>query len=106
VITYKNALAALADGTRRTILEALKTGPKSVGELAAQATVSQPAVSQHLKVLREAGLARVHRDGRRHLHSVDNAGLVALRAYLDSFWNEALDAFQAAAEAELDTDKE
>jgi DNA-binding transcriptional ArsR family regulator len=78
--------SALADPTRR-----------AVGELAEQFPVSRPAVSQHLKVLKDAGLVEDRRDGNRRLYSVDGRGVQAMRAYLDSFWSEALGAFEQAA---------
>jgi DNA-binding transcriptional ArsR family regulator len=94
-VTYSNALAALADPTRRHVFEQLRTGPKSVGAIAATLPVSRPAVSQHLKVLRNAGLVDDRPDGARRLYFLDPRGLGALRAWLDGFWNESLAAFQA-----------
>jgi DNA-binding transcriptional ArsR family regulator len=92
------ALNALADPTRREIFERVARGPASVGELAKNLPVSRPAVSQHLKVLKEAGLV-VHRDeGTRNVYEIDPKGLGALRAWLDQFWAEALDAFKAEVE--------
>jgi len=92
------ALAALADPTRREIFERLARAPSAVGELASDLPVSRPAVSQHLKVLKEAGLV-VHRDeGTRNVYEIDPNGLGALRAWLDQFWAEALDAFKAEVE--------
>jgi|SRR6516225_9643103 DNA-binding transcriptional ArsR family regulator len=92
------ALAALADPTRREIFERLARAPSAVGELASELPVSRPAVSQHLKVLKEAGLV-IHRDeGTRNVYEIDPKGLGALRAWLDQFWAEALDAFKAEAE--------
>ncbi len=95
------ALDALGDWTRRQILEALRQGPRSVGELAAGLPVSRPAVSQHLRVLKDAGLVSDRKDGTRRVYSVDPAGLEGIRAYFDSFWDEALDRF--AAQARTDT---
>jgi DNA-binding transcriptional ArsR family regulator len=87
------AFAALADPTRREIFERLARAPSAVGELANDLPVSRPAVSQHLKVLKEAGLV-VHRtEGTRNVYEIDPKGLGALRAWLDQFWAEALDAF-------------
>jgi DNA-binding transcriptional ArsR family regulator len=97
-MTYANALTALADPTRRTVFERLKRGPKSVGDIAAGLPVSRPAVSQHLKVLKEARLVTAYRDGTRQFYAIDTHGLAALRDYLDSFWGEALSAFKAYAE--------
>lgn len=105
-MTYNHALAALADPTRRCVFEQLKSGPKSVGRIAEAVPVSRPAVSQHLKVLREAGLVREQRAGTRRIHEIDPAGLGALRRWLDQFWDQALEAFQAAAEAPQETSKE
>jgi DNA-binding transcriptional ArsR family regulator len=100
-MAYGSALAALADPTRRLVFERLRGGARPVGELAAGLPVSRPAVSQHLKVLKEAGLVREEREGTRHIYSIDPAGLGALRRWLDGFWDKALDAF--AAEVEADT---
>jgi len=90
-------LRALADPTRREIFESLRSGPRAVGELAAGLPVSRPAVSQHLKVLKEAGLVRERRQGTRCFYSIDPLGLEPLRTYLESFWGEVLTAFEAAA---------
>lgn len=97
-MTYGNALTALADPTRRVVFERLRKGPKAVGEIAAGLPVSRPAVSQHLKVLKEARLVTAYRDGTRQFYAIDTHGLSALRAYLDGFWDSALDAFKAHAE--------
>ena len=91
-------LTALGDPTRRAVLERLRTGPRSVGDIVAGLPVSQSAVSQHLRVLREAGLVRDRREGARRLYQVDPQGLTALRAYVDDFWDAALGAFQRYAE--------
>jgi len=97
------ALAALADPTRREIFERLARSPSAVGELASALPVSRPAVSQHLKVLKDAGLV-VHRThGRRNVYEIDPNGLGALRAWLDQFWAEALDAFKAEVEKDEPT---
>ena len=93
-------LDALGDWTRRQIFDALKNGPQSVGELAARMPVSRPAVSQHLRVLKEAGLVLDTRDGTRRIYRVDPNGLAGIRAYFDSFWDEALTRFAAAARKE------
>jgi len=95
-MTYERALQALADPTRRAILEALRHGSAAVGELAGQLPVSQPAVSQHLRVLREARLVEQRREGTRHIYSLNGEGLAALRSYVDSFWDGVLAAFQEA----------
>jgi DNA-binding transcriptional ArsR family regulator len=92
------AFTALADPTRRTVFERLAQGPRAVGDLAAGLSVSRPAVSQHLKVLKEAGLVSDHPEGTRRVYRIDAAGLGALRAWLDQFWTVALDAFAAEVE--------
>ena len=92
--------AALADPTRRQVFERLARRPASVGELAGALPVSRPAVSQHLKVLKDAGLVVDSRDGTRRIYRVDLRGIEAMRNYLDQFWDRALAAFQAAAEEE------
>lgn len=89
---------ALGEPTRRVIFERLRGGPRSVGDLAAELPVSRPAVSQHLRVLREAGLVTERKEGTRRLYRIAPSGLAELRAYLDSFWTEALAGFKAAAE--------
>jgi DNA-binding transcriptional ArsR family regulator len=100
VSTNGIVLDALGDWTRRQIFEALRKGPRSVGDLAGDLPVSRPAVSQHLRVLKEAGLVRDRRDGTRRIYSVDPRGLTDIRAYFDSFWDEALDRFAAEARKE------
>ena len=97
---------ALGDGTRRLILERLRSGPQAVGELAADLPVSRPAVSQHLRVLKEAGLVTERRNGTRRLYRVDTDGLAEVRDYLESFWTDVLAAFEAAAEAEAEKEDE
>jgi len=89
---------ALGDPTRRAVFEQLRAGPRSVGELAAGLPVSRPAVSQHLRVLKDAGLVSERREGTRRIYEVAPAGLVELRAYFDQFWSIALDAYKEAAE--------
>ena len=91
-------LDALGDATRRAIFERLARGPRSVAEIADGLPVSRPAVSQHLKVLREARLVRVRSEGTRNYYEVEAAGLEALRKWLDRFWDRALGAFKEAAE--------
>jgi DNA-binding transcriptional ArsR family regulator len=92
------ALAAIADPTRRLVFERLATGPRSVGELARGLPVTRPAVSQHLKVLKDAGLVADRAEGTRRVYEIDPHGLGALRAWLDQFWGDALAAFKAEAE--------
>jgi DNA-binding transcriptional ArsR family regulator len=92
---------ALGDPTRRAIFERLAEGPRAVGELASELPVSRPAVSQHLKVLKEAGLVVDTRHGTRRLYRLDPAGVGAVRAYFDTFWNQALAAFKTTLEQEV-----
>jgi DNA-binding transcriptional ArsR family regulator len=99
-MAYAHALQALGDPTRRSVLEELRAGPRAVGEIAARLPVSRPAVSQHLRVLKEAGLVTERKDGTRHLYRVDPDGLAEVREYLEGFWEEALANFKAAAEQE------
>src|SRR2546421_11292014 len=99
-MAYEQALQALGDPTRRSVLEQLRDGPQAVGEIAARLPVSRPAVSQHLRVLKEAGLVTERQNGTRRLYRVDPDGLAALREYLEGFWEEALASFKAAAERE------
>ena len=98
--TDRSPIAALGDPTRRAVFERLRQGPRPVGELARELPVSRPAVSQHLRVLKDAGLVTERREGTRRLYRIDPAGVAELRDYFDDFWNEALAAFQAAAESE------
>jgi DNA-binding transcriptional ArsR family regulator len=93
-----HGIGALGDPTRRAIFERLADGPLPVGEIARGLPVSRPAVSQHLKVLKEAGLVSDRQVGNRRLYQLDPRGIGALRAYLDQFWDKALAAFKAAAE--------
>ena len=98
--TNGDGFAALADPTRRAVFEHLRRGPRPVGDIARALPVSRPAVSQHLRVLKEAGLVTERKEGTRRLYRIDPDGLAAIRDYFDDFWNEALAAFQAAAESE------
>ena len=97
-MAYGNALAALADPTRRRIFERLKSGPQAVGAIARKMPVTRPAVSQHLKVLKEAGLVADRPEGTRRVYYIDPDGLGALRAWVDQFWDQALENFQAEVE--------
>jgi DNA-binding transcriptional ArsR family regulator len=97
-MTYGSALAVLADPTRRTVFERLRTGPLAVNAVAAGMPVSRPAVSQHLKALKEAGLVEERSQGVRRIYSVRREGLQELRDWLDSFWDDALEAFKREAE--------
>jgi len=96
-MAYERSLAALADPTRRKVFERLRPGPLPVGELAAGLPVSRPAVSQHLKVLKEAGLVSEEQDGARRIYRIDPQGLGQLRRWLDQFWDVALENFKAEA---------
>src|SRR5919201_5093869 len=98
-MAYAEALAARAHPTRRRGFARLRRGPKSVGALARGMPVSRPAVSQHLKALKEAGLVADRPEGTRRVYYIDPDGLGALRRWLDQFWDEALAAFQAEVES-------
>ena len=95
-----NGMDALGDPTRRAIFERLANGPKAVGEIASELPVSRPAVSQHLKVLKQAGLVIDRAEGTRRLYQLNPQGIRDLRAYFDQFWDQALASFKEAAEKE------
>ncbi len=97
-MAYERALTALADPTRRRVFERLKSGPKPVGKIARGLPVTRPAVSQHLKALKEAGLVGDRAEGTRRVYFIDPHGLASLRRWLDQFWDDALAAFQAEVE--------
>jgi DNA-binding transcriptional ArsR family regulator len=97
-MAYGTAIAALADPTRRAVFERLRGGPRPVVDIARGLPVSRPAVSQHLRVLKEAGLVRERRAGTRNFYSVNGDGLAELREYFEEYWDEALAAFKQAAE--------
>lgn len=97
-MAYSDALTALADPTRRSVFERLTGGDRSVGEVAAELPVSRPAVSQHLRVLKEAGLIGERQVGTRRYYSLRHDGLAELRNYVEGFWEEALASFKRAAE--------
>jgi DNA-binding transcriptional ArsR family regulator len=97
-MAYGMALAALADPTRRAVFERLRRGPASVGEVAVDLPVSRPAVSQHLKALKVAGLVADRSEGARRIYSIDPDGLGELRRWLDQFWDDALEAFKHEVE--------
>lgn len=100
-MTYgKLALTALSDPTRQEILHRLRAGPLSVGEIAADMPISRPAVSQHLKVLKDSGLVAETRQGTRHYFAIAPEGIGELRAYLDGLWSDALAAFARHVEKE------
>jgi DNA-binding transcriptional ArsR family regulator len=99
VETYgAEAIAALGDPTRRAIFECLARGPKAVGQIAGELPVSRPAVSQHLRVLKQVGLVSDRADGTRRIYQVRQQGVQAIHGYLDQVWGQAMAAFQAEAE--------
>jgi DNA-binding transcriptional ArsR family regulator len=100
---HQLAFAALADPTRRAVFERLAKKPLPVGRIAKGLPVSRPAVSQHLKVLKDAGLILDERQGTRRIYRVDVRGIEAMRAYLDQFWDRSLAAYKAAVEKETDS---
>src|SRR5258705_11814042 len=106
MISADQAFDALGDPTRRHVFASLRQGRRSVGEIAEGMRVSRPAVSQHLKVLKQAGLVAVRSEGTRRLYSIDMAGIEALRSWLDGFWEDALSAFKKCAEREAAKAKE
>lgn len=98
-MTYQDAaLATLADPTRRLLMERLRAGPRAVGELARGLPVSRPAVSQHLKVLKQARLVTDRAEGTRRVYQIDPQGLGAIRRWLDQFWDASLSAFKDEVE--------
>jgi DNA-binding transcriptional ArsR family regulator len=97
-VPYALAIQALGDPTRRSIFERLRRGPRAVGELARELPVSRPAVSQHLRVLKEAGLVTEQRNGTRRIYGVDAQSVAELRDYFDEFWSDALESFKRAVE--------
>ena len=99
-----NALAALADPTRRAIFERLATRPSAVGVLARDLPVSRPAVSQHLRALKEAGLVTETADGTRRIYRIDPRGIAAMREWLEALWSAALDAFKDFADSQAEED--
>ena len=99
-MVYGKALDCLSDPTRRRVFERLRSGPKSVGVLARGMPVSRPAVSQHLRALKDAGLVGDRADGTRRIYYIDPHGLGGLRRWLDSFWDEALVAFKEGLEGQ------
>jgi DNA-binding transcriptional ArsR family regulator len=96
----ERVLAALADPTRRAIVERLAKGPLAVGEIAREMPVSRPAVSQHLKILKEAGVVADRAEGTRRVYHIDPAGLGVVRQWLDRFWDAALESFRAEVESD------
>ncbi|MEM9349979.1 MAG: metalloregulator ArsR/SmtB family transcription factor [Pseudomonadota bacterium] len=96
-MAYDEVFLALADPTRRALLETLRRGPANVKTLAAPLPMSRPAVSQHLKVLSDAGLVMCEAEGTKRIYAIDKEGLAAVRGWLDTMWDDALDAFAAEA---------
>lgn len=103
--TYGDLFEALGDPTRRAVFELLVDQPLAVGELAGRLPVSRPAVSQHLRVLRDAGLVTDRADGTRRVYSVNPAALEELRRYVEGFWNKALRNFKKATEERKASDQ-
>jgi DNA-binding transcriptional ArsR family regulator len=104
-MTYELTLNALGDPTRRVVFNRLLAGPQSVASLSRDLPVSRPAVSQHLKVLKEAGLVTDEAVGTRRVYRIDRDGLAALRTWLDRFWDDALDAYQSEIQRQMDERK-
>lgn len=104
-MTYGNVLAALADETRRDIFKSLRTGPKTVTTIASGRPISRPAVSQHLKVLADAGLVTATAKGTSRLYAVEPQGLAPLRDYLESVWGDVLSAFAAEVQNQINQSK-
>lgn len=100
-MTYQDVLSALVDPTRRNILESLREDARTVGQIASEQPVSRPAVSQHLKVLQDAGLVNVETTGTRRFYSIRREGLAELRTYLDGYWSDVLCAYGAEIERRL-----
>lgn len=103
-MAYVHPMDALGDPTRRAIFELLRSGPLPVVELSRGVPVSRPAVSQHLRVLKDAGLVRDHAVGTRRLYEVNPEGFAQVRTWFEDLWADALDAFKRAAEAERSTE--
>src|SRR6185312_9531392 len=97
-MTYQSAFLALGDPTRRRVFEELRRGPRSVGVIAARMPVSRPAVSQHLAVLKKAGLVGDRAEGTRRVYYIDPMGLASIRIWLDQFWDDALLTFKKELE--------
>lgn len=101
-MSYERVLDLLGDPTRRVLVERLRGGPTSVGELATGLPISRPAVSKHLRLMLDAGLVCVSEQGTRRLYELDLRALESLRAYVDGFWDDVLARFRAAAEVDTD----
>lgn len=106
MVTATDKIGALGDPTRRAIFERLAAAPSAVGELAGELPVSRPAVSQHLKVLKDAGLVIDRREGTRRIYQLDPEGLAELRAQLDRFWNQALANYKGVVERATDEEEQ
>ena len=104
-MTYEIALSALGDSTRRLLFDRLCSGPSSVAALAEGLPVSRPAVSQHLKILKDAGLVIDEAQGTRRVYRVNRDGLLALKAWLEGFWSEAHETYQAEIQRQIDERK-
>ena len=104
-MTYKTVLDALGDPTRRQIFAALRAGPRSVASLAEGLPISRPAVSQHLKILKQAGLAAVEVQGTRRIYRLDQQGLLTLRSWVDEVWEETMDVYRAEIQRQIDERK-
>jgi DNA-binding transcriptional ArsR family regulator len=104
-MTYETVLSALGDPTRRQLFERLRGGPSSVGALAEGMPISRPAVSQHLKILKEAGLVSDEAQGARRVYGVNRDGLAALKGWVEGFWENGLEAYQAEMQRQLDERK-
>ena len=107
-MTYSSAaikaFSALGDPTRRDIFQRLASGPSAVGDLAKGLPITRPAVSQHLRVLKEAQLVTESSEGTRHIYRIDPRGIAAMREWLDAYWAKSLDAFKDFADAEFETE--
>jgi DNA-binding transcriptional ArsR family regulator len=101
-----NSFDALSDPTRRQLCELLRQGPRTVGQLADALPVTQPAVSQHLKVLKQARMVHVRKDGARRIYSLDPRGIAELRSYVDGLWEDVLNAFKTAAEEQAKEERD
>jgi DNA-binding transcriptional ArsR family regulator len=104
-MSYQTTLEVLGDPTRQLLIERLRTGPLPVGKLAAGLPVSRPAVSKHLRLMKEAGVVRMTEEGTRNFYELDLQTLDEVRRYLESFWNSSLKRFKKAAEASYEARK-
>ena len=102
---HDDKLDALGDPTRRAVLKVLRRGPMSVGDIAQQFSVSRPAISQHLRVLKDAGLVTSSAEATRRVYAINRDGFESLRSYFDDFWSTALDSFQRRVESKRSSRK-